>query len=179
MFTIEPKNGVLVPEIEFKAVIQFHCKQPVCFNKVPIFRCTFSYPEYSVVIESFIVTATAKVHLPKYEIFPSNEIHFGYQLISTEKYQEMLVKNTGMFHFNYVIKSLKDTSEQKNKKKSLDGKKLGSVKSASKLSSKSSGKGSKKSETKTKSSKISQESKLNKKNKHSSAKYFIYLIKHY
>lgn len=167
MFTIDPIRGELAPEAEFKASVLFLCKKPVSFTKVPIFKCTFSYPEYSMVIESFIVTATGKVHLPKYEIYPSDEMHFGYQLISTEKCQEMIVKNTGTFDFNFIIRSLKDILAEKNKAERKKGKGVkktafesGSESKSSKASTKVS---SKRSETKQRlsrgSSKISQDSK--------------------
>lgn len=159
MFTVTPMEGVLLPHVAFKASVDFLCKKPASFSKVPIFRCTFSYPEYSMVIDSFVVTASAKVHLPKYELYPSDEMHFDYQLIETEKCQEMIIKNTGSFDFNYVIQSLRDILAEKDKKKGKGGKKGGS-KSQGKLKatsdSKSTGKKSKSdksSKTDTKSSK--------------------------
>lgn len=184
---MDPMEGVLLPETEFKATINFLCKKPISFTKVPILRCTFSYPEYSLVIDSFTVTASAKVHVPKYEIYPSDEVHFGHQLISTEKCQEMLVKNTGSFDFSFVMKSLKEILAQKmkNEKKKVKGLKKATIESKSdtKVSGKSGSKASdakssKKSENKSKtsivSSKVSKESKAtlnkNKKKKGGSAR---------
>lgn len=66
MFTVTPTEGVLVPNLDPKITINFICKKPMGFRKVPIFKCTFSYPEYSAVLDSFLVTASAKVYFPKY-----------------------------------------------------------------------------------------------------------------
>lgn len=165
-------EGVLLPNTEFTAAVDFLCKKPVSFSQVPIFRCTLSYPEYSMVIDSFIVVASAKTHLPKYEIYPSNEMHFGYQLIGTEKSQEVVIKNTGMFDFNFIIRSLREIMAEKNKgekkkgkkgDESKSGSKKGSKKSSEKSSKKSDAKSSKKSSKKSKAS--SKDSKGSKKKK--------------
>lgn len=147
-----PMEGVLPPNVEFKATVNFFCKKSVTFSKVPIFRCTFSYPEYSMVIDSFVVIASAKVHLPKYEIFPTNEMHFGCQLIGTEKCQEIVIKNTGIFDFQFTLKSLSRILAEKNKAKKKGGSKGSSKKSSKKSSEKSSKKSDAKSSKKSKAS---------------------------
>lgn len=165
MFSVNPTEGFLRPNVEFKVEVNFLCRKPVCFSKLPILRCTFSYPEYSLDIESFLVFASAKTHLPNYEIFPATEMHFGYQLIQTEKCQEVIIKNTGVLDFNYVIKSLRNILAEKAKlEKGKAEKRKGSSKSSSKASS---GKGSKKSGSSKKSDEKS-DKKSDKKSKGSS-----------
>ncbi|XP_074027129.1 hydrocephalus-inducing protein homolog isoform X2 [Leptinotarsa decemlineata] len=161
-FKLNTEHEILQAQKSTTVIFNFSPTVEMSFTDIPVFNCNFveiDRPEY--VIKSFIITFTGAVYLSMFTLCPTSDLYFGYQQIFSTISQNIEMKNTGKFPFQYDIVLPTDVQTSQLKIKS-QSKKLKSESSTSKKtsSSKKTDTGSGKSKDKSKEKKHTSVSKL-------------------
>ncbi|KAK4880159.1 hypothetical protein RN001_008305 [Aquatica leii] len=124
-FNMVPATGLMIPQKPFEVDMKYFCKQPVTAKKVPLFNVMFVDPLKKTFIKAFTLTVTFCTKFSTYELSPPEEIHFGYQLVGSEKLQTLTLANHGDFKFDYKIQKTGSPQprSKKSKEKDTDSKK--------------------------------------------------------
>lgn len=108
MFRVSTKSGNLPPNKTVTTTITFEPNRTLTLKDFPIFKCKIlDVADKNAVrtLQSFCITASAKTHFSTFEVHPLPDLNFGPILVTSSNTDTMLIKNNGMFEFQFNVLS--------------------------------------------------------------------------